>query len=563
VKVEGQALPREHHLLGAYITKAVNRISSARLLYLDGSASSSDFPLSNTDFFVPGKQIEILAGPADQPVSLFKGIVVRIGLKVRDHSASELIVDCRHQAVKLTVGRKARTFQKITDGDIISELLSNVGLAGNVESTTVTHEHQYQHNATDWDFLLSRADANGKLVFTNGDKVDVKKPVFSGSPVCTLKFGATILEFDGEIDSRTQFAAVKSITWDPAQQSVLQKDAADPAVSGPGNFSTSKLAGVVGLQEYDLLHVSISDAEAQAWADAQWLKSQMSRSGGRIKCEGIGTVNPGDIVTLDGVGDRFKGNVFVSGVRQDFDLVHGWKTHIQFGNTDKWFVAEADVSAPKAGALVPAASGLQIGIVTSNEDPKGEHRVRVRLPLVTKDQDGIWARVASIDAGSDRGFFIRPEIKDEVVVGFLDDDPGKPVILGMLNSSAKAAPLKGSDDNNEKVYQSRSKMKLYFNDDTKVLKLETPAGNRVTLSEDEKTLKLEDQNGNKIEMTQDGITIQSSKALALKAKTEANLESGTAFSAKGGTELKLQGTSSAELSSSATTKIKGGLVQLN
>ena len=39
----------------------------------------------------------------------------------------------------------------------------------------------------------------------------------------------------------------------------------------------------------------------------------------------------------------------------------------------------------------------------------------------------------------------------------------------MLHSSAKAAPLEGSDDNHEKIYQSRSKMKLYFNDDTKVL----------------------------------------------------------------------------------------------
>ncbi|MGX2040178.1 hypothetical protein ACWJKU_08595 [Methylocaldum sp. MU1018] len=41
------------------------------------------------------------------------------------------------------------------------------------------------------------------------------------------------------------------------------------------------------------------------------------------------------------------------------------------------------------------------------------------------------------------------------------------------------------------------------------------------------------------------------------------MESGTSFSAKGGTELKLEGTVGAEISSTATTKVKGGLVQIN
>jgi len=182
---------------------------------------------------------------------------------------------------------------------------------------------------------------------------------------------------------------------------------------------------------------------------------------------------------------------------------------------------------------------------------------------VNNDEDGVWARIASLDAGDDRGFFFRPEISDEVVVGFFEDDPRRAVILGMLHSSKKAAPLKGSDDNHEKVYQSRSKMKLYFNDDKKVMELSTPAGNTITLSEDDKAIKVVDQNGNKIEMTSDGITVESSKALTLKAGTELKLESGTSFGVKGGTELKLEGTASAELSCSATTTVKGGIVQIN
>ncbi len=95
------------------------------------------------------------------------------------------------------------------------------------------------------------------------------------------------------------------------------------------------------------------------------------------------------------------------------------------------------------------------------------------------------------------------------------------------------------------------------------MRLETPAGNKLTLSEEDKAIKIEDQNGNKIMMTSDGIKIESTKAIALKAGTELTIESGTSLKAKGGTNLKLEGTSGVELSSTAITTIKGSLIKLN
>jgi Rhs element Vgr protein len=563
VKVDGKAVDRSYQLLAAYVTKVTNKISAARLIYLDGAASSSDFPLSNSDTFLPGKEIEILAGTGNDPVSIFKGIVIRQSLKVREHAAPQLLIECRHKSVKLTVGRKNSYFFDQTDSDIISSLLDKAGVGSDVESTKVKHKEQVQYQCTDWDFILMRVEANGKLIFTNDDKVKVKAPVFSGTPVCSLQFGSTILEMDAEIDARMQYKAVKSFSWDPAQQNILEKDAADPNVSGPGNLKTDDLAAVIALDHYPLRHSAVTEGEAQAWADSEWLMSKMNKVGGRAKCEGLATLNPGDIATFTGVGDRYNGDVFVTGIRHDFDLVKGWKTHIQFGRPDKRLSDESDISQAKASALLPGVSGLQIGVVVSNEDPDKEHRVRVRMPLLNNDEDGTWARVAALDAGNERGFFFRPEVGDEVILGFINDDPRRAVLLGMLHSSAKPAPVKGSDDNDEKMYQSRSKMKLYFDDKKKIMKFETPAGNKITLNEDDKSLRIQDQNGNKIEMTIDGIKIESSKKLELKAGTELKLESSTSFNAKGGTELKLEGTSSAEISSTAMTKVKGSLVQIN
>ena len=545
------------------MVKTVNRISSARLVYLDGAAASSDFPLSNAATLIPGKDVEVLAGAGQSPVSLFKGVVIQQALKVRDHTAPQLIVHCRHKAAKLTVGRKNAYFMDQKDSDIISSLIDGAGLTADVEATTATHQQQVQYRSTDWDYLLARARANGKLVFTNDDKVTVKAPAASGEAALTLQFGSTVLELDAEIDARLQYAGVKGISWDPAQQSVVTSDASSPSAASPGNLSSDDLAAVVGLPGVDLRHAAIGEDEAKAWAEAEWLCSKLSKVSGRAKCEGIATCNPGDFAELAGAGDRYNGTVLITGVRHDFDQVQGWKTHVQFGGVAGPHAEDPDRSAPAAGRLLPAVRGLQVGVVTSNEDPDGEHRVRVRLPLVDDAEDGIWARVASLDAGDDRGFFFRPEIGDEVVVGFFDDDPRRAVILGMLHSSAKAAPLAGSDDNHEKMYQSRSKMKLSFNDDTKVITLETPAGNSITLSEKEKTLAIVDQNKNKIEMTPDGITIESCKELTLKAKTDLKLDATKGLDAKSGQALKLAGTASAEISSSASTTVKGGTVQIN
>lgn len=559
VKVGDQAVGREHQLVSASILKAVNKISSARLVYLDGAPSSGDFPLSNADTFLPGAQVEVLAGPTDDQVSLFKGVVVRQSIRVRERTASQLVVDCRHAAFKLTVGRKNACFFDQTDSDTITALLGDADVDAEVEDTTVTHPQLVQFRATDWDFLLARADANGAIVLTNDDKVVVKPPPTRSEAVAELQFGATLLELDARIDARLQFAAVKSVTWDPARQELVEKNAEDPGTDGPGNVPPDDLAGVAALEVAQLRHAALDETEAQAWADATWRKARLNKVSGRAKCEGIATINPGDFVTLSGVGQRYSGDVLVTGVRHEADPVQGWKTHVQFGSVDRWLLEDED---PRGSGLLPPVGGLQIGIVTSNEDEDGEHRVRVRLPLVDNEGDGVWARVASPDAGAERGFFFRPELGDEVIVGFLEQDPRRAVILGMLHSSAKPAPLEGSDDNHEKVYQSRSKLKLHFDDDKKIITLETPAGNKLILSEDEKVIRLVDQNGNKLELTEDGIKLESAKALELKAGTDIKFDATSALEGKG-SDVKFEASASAELTASATTIVKGGLVKIN
>ncbi len=563
VKVNGRVIERVNQLLSASVTKMAGKISAARLVYLDGNASAGSFPLSNSDVFIPGKSIEIEAGSQGNIVSLFKGIIIRQSIKIRDHSSPQLIVDCRHKAIKLTVGRKNAYFFDKKDSEVIETIIGNAAIQGSIEDTSVVHKQLVQYYSTDWDFLMTRAQANGKLVYTNDDTIVVKKPVYPGQAVFTLHYGATILEMDAEIDSRYQYRGVKSFSWDAANQELIENEANDPGSQASGNLSAEDLSETVGLDHLRLQQGMLTEAESRAWADAKWHQSAMNRVSGRIKCEGIGNIQPGDTVQLSGVGDRFNGDLLVSGIRQSFDPADGWKTNLQFGNDDSWFGSDDEITAPKAGALLPAVNGLQIGIVVDNEDPEGEFRVRVKMPLVDNAESGTWARVSTLDAGNQRGFFFRPEVGDEVILGFLDDDPRQAIILGMLHSSALAAPLTGSNENHEKLYQSREGLKLYFNDEKKVIRLETPAGKKFIMDDgEEQLIRLEDENGNKFEMNAQGIKIESAMALELKAVTDLKLE-GLNLGIKGSASMKAEASGSLELTSSGSMVIKGSIVQIN
>ncbi len=560
---DGKEISGEYHLIAISVSKAVNKIPSARVTLLDGDVALENFEVSNSDLFIPGKEIEILAGYHSEESTIFKGIIINHGIKMRKNKPSILTVECKDQAIKMTAGRKSGFYAESTDSDVIDEIIGDYGFESDIESTQTKHKEMVKYYTTDWDFIVTRAEVNGKLVIVDDGKVTVAAPDTSQDPVLSLIHGATIMEFEAEIDARYQFSNVKCSSWDYATQKMLEEESDDPDFKDHGNIAPSELSGVIELDEFSLCHTGqVADQELKAWADSKLLKSRMAKIIGRVKCQGFGDIKPGLMLNLDGVGDRFNGNTFVTAVRQQITSKN-WETDIQFGLSPKWFSKNEEIIDTPASGLLPGILGLQIGVVTQlQDDPNGEDRVLVRIPVIDSKDEGIWARVASLDAGNERGAFFRPEIDDEVVLGFLNDDPRDPVVLGMLNSSAKPAPIAASDDNHEKGFFSRSKMKLVFNDDEISFKIVTPNENTIIISDDAGSVIFEDENSNKIEMSADGILIESASDINIKASGDVNIE-GTNTNVKAGSQFKAEGSSGAELSTSATAVVKGSLVQIN
>jgi uncharacterized protein involved in type VI secretion and phage assembly len=192
-----------------------------------------------------------------------------------------------------------------------------------------------------------------------------------------------------------------------------------------------------------------------------------------------------------------------------------------------------------------------------DQDPQGEYRVLVTLPVLQQSQGvGVWARFGSFYASKAIGSFFYPEIGDEVVVAFLSGDPRYPVILGSLYSAKNPPPSQPTAANNLKMFMTRSKLHMDFDEDQKAISLITPAGQSLKINDTEKSITLTDANGNSLTMSASGVVINSgTKDITISAGNSVTVTAKSAFSATG--------TGSAKLTSTGMVQVQGATVALN
>ncbi len=557
IRVGGVDIPRLLEVTGVAVFKGIGRIPFARIELLDGDPAGQTFAVSEGDLFAPGGELEVLAGYHSQEDSIFKGIIVGQKIRVRQLGRGLLTVICRHPLYQATMTVHNRTWKDLSDADAISDIFTEYDVDLKSSSEGVNHQSLIQYQSTAWDFAVTRARASGLFLIPTDAGADLVKPDFSGEPVLSLQFGATVFELDAEFDIREQPTSVVATSWDPSSQEIIEVVGAEPSLPDAGSLSPTGMAATHG-QNLALRHAgAISEEELQAFADGVLLLQRLGSIVGRVQCTGSPAPLPGTILKLDGAGTRFSGSFLISAVRHT--LAAGtWKTEIQFGIPK----SPAPVKNP-AAEMIPATRGLQIGVVEQLEnDPEGEFRIQVRLPVLGESAEPIFARLASFDAGDNRGGTYFPEIGDEVVVAFLADDPRHAIVLGSLHSSARPTPISPEDDNPTKGYFSREGLKLVFDDKKKSIRLETPGGRILTLDDEAGEIRIADQNGNTLVLDASGISMESAKDLTLKAAATFGIE-GVNVSAEASGSFTASSGAGAELSASGNTVIKGALVQIN
>lgn len=561
----------------------VNRIASATIVLMDGGAidvGNSPFTNSEGNDFIPGNEVEIQLGYESKNTSVFKGIIVSQRITVRN-GKSQLEVKCRDKAIKMTKGRLNAIFEKKKDSDAISTIAGNYGLQTTIDATTTEFPVLMQYNCYDWDFVVIRAEINSMMVVTDKNNLLVKKYDFSKSPGYEINAGQYVIDIDLSLDSENIAGTYELTAWDDSEQKAnsVSKNLDDSL--NQGNLSAKKMSDVTikgNSQRYS--SATVAKEELTSWSEAMVNKAVLSKIRGTVKVPGTADIIAGDLVKISGFTDRFNGNAFVSGVRHS---VHdgAWLTTLQIGKSPEWHATLPDVQDINASGLLPAANGTQIATVKKiNEDPDGNFRVQVTLPSFTGDgQDtGLWARLAFPYASKEAGFFFFPEIGDEVIVTFINNDPRFPVITGAVYSK-KNTPKETPDEKNQfKSIYSKSGINIRFDDEDKILTIQTPGENIFTLDDKEKSITVKDSNDNSLKMDESGIALKSAKDISLTADGKINIKGtdtvniestadvtmkGMNVQAEANTGFTAKGNATAEVSASGQTTIKGAMVMIN
>lgn len=583
VKVAGDAIPDSIEVHSMEIEMGVNKIAEAKIIVLDGDPSEGNFEISSGDTFVPGKAVVIEAGYDNKNKVIYKGIITKQVIQVDDELGPTLEIECRDQAIKMAVGRNCLTFSKKKDSEIISSIIGNYSdLENDITDTTYQWPEQVQYYVSDWDYILTRAEANGMIVTDINNKVSVVKPDATTTSVITVEYGENLLECKANLNSVSQLGSTKASSWDFKTQAIVSEDSSNDH-AGAGNITSKKLSDVVGLSDYTIQTTAPLESSCLTdWTKAQLVKSEYAKILGDLKILGTDKPLPGTYITLAGLGDRLNGDHIVGSIVHEISD-GDWTTEVSIGLSEEWFSERPDVMAPSASGLLPGVSGLMNGTVKKMyEDPDSQYRILVDIPMFDANGEGIWARLSNFYSTNGAGVFFMPEVGDEVVLGFLNEDPRFPIILGSLYSSSKLKPsddYSASEKNPKKAIVSKSGITIEFDDENKVFTINTPAKNTVILSDKDKKISLKDQNDNSIEMSDDGITIKSSKAITIQSEKKVEIKGDQGISVESssgdvetkGTNIKetanaqytAKGSASAEVQGGGELTLKGAMVKIN
>jgi len=583
IQINGAKIKDIVEILEISIQVEVNKIASATILIADGGAIGVvNDPFSNSEGndFIPGNEIEISLGYDNTRNSVFKGIIISQGLMVKN-GRSELLITCKDKAVKMTKGRFNAIFQDKKDSDVFKSIAGKYGLALTTDATATTLPLIMQYNCSDWDFLIIRAETNSMTVLTDKNNLIIKTINFGAEPKSEINSTQFIIDIDLVLDSEKIAGNYQLTAWDVKSQAKTETTVPINDSLSQGNLTAKKLSAAV--DNGDSKHYSsshLSTAELKSWGDSLADKAVLSKIQGKISVPGTTAIQAGDLINLSGFSARFNGKAYISKVNH---ILHDgeWITTLTVGKSPQWHSALPDVQEALASGLIPPVNGNQIALVKKiDADPDGNYRVLVTLPVFsgTGQETGIWARLAFPYASKDAGFFFFPEVGDEVILSFINNDPRYPVITGALYN-AKNKPKETADAKNQfKSIYTKSGINIRFDDENKILTIETPGKNVFLLDDKNKTISLKDMSGNSVVMSDSGIVMDSPKDIKISAKGNVNISATSNITLKANADVKVdglnivnnaqvgftgKGSATAEISASGQTTVKGAMVMIN
>lgn len=496
---------------------------------------------------------------------LISGEITALETHFTTGSQAPMIIRGYDQSHRLYRGYHNRSFQNMTDTDILRKIIQEVGItAGTIEDTGVPHDYVFQENQTNMEFLRERAARNGFELFVRDGKLYFRQP--SQDQSLKLTWLKELTSFQVRVTSAEQVSAVEVRGWDYKQKrAIVATSSSNTSLTetqhGKGSRTSSSFQGQPGSPKLIMVDQPITtDREAEIMAKALFNELCDEFVHADAQAEGHPAIRPGCVVTLEGEEmGKYSGEYYITETHHIFSE-RVYKTAFSV----RGLRGGSLLSLLKPSTRLQPGQTLLIGKVTNNQDPDGLGRVRVKFPTLTENHESQWARVVAIGAGNSRGFDCLPEINDEVLVGFEHGDIHRPFVIGGLWNGVDPTPEPVANSVTSsgvrlRTFKTRTGHELqfveedkgaskkgirltsvyghqiYLDDSSQQIEIHTKNGHKVVLDDRNKKIAIDSAGGHQYVMNDmsRSISMTSTGSVSIKAKTTLDLEASGIVTVKG------------------------------
>lgn len=276
-----------------------------------------------------GKTFSVEFGPPGEAGPTFAGRVSGLEGNYLPERDPEFLILAEDRFQDLRMERRTRTFEDMTDQDVIQQIASQHGLTARVDLEGPTHKILAQVNQSDLAFLRERAAALDAEMWIDDRTLYAQARSRRSSGSIAFAYGKDLLEFSVLADLAHQRTAVRVTGWDVASKKPIDEEAGVKTIQaelGGRRAGSTVLEALAPRTERVALTVPLSKDEAKKIAEARYRNRARGFVRGQGTVDGSVKLRVGATVELSKLGPFFDGPYYVTLARHTFDVLNGYRT---------------------------------------------------------------------------------------------------------------------------------------------------------------------------------------------------------------------------------------------
>lgn len=280
-----------------------------------------------------GVELALRVGDSDTEAVIFAGRIMGLEAHYPQTRPPEIVVLAEDRLQDLRMTRRTRTFEDVTDEDVIAQIASEHSLQSDVSLTGPTHTVLAQVNQSDLAFVRERARACGAEAWVIDSTLYVlRREDRTGDPI-RLTYGQNLIEFSVMADLANQRTGLTVSGWDVRAKEAISHEATPSILSSELNGRQSGaqiLQDTLGARKEMIVHHAPANTrEAQVLAEAEFRQIARQFVTGTGITDGDGRIQVGATIEIGGLDDMFNGRYYVVEVSHMFDNTFGYQTRFR------------------------------------------------------------------------------------------------------------------------------------------------------------------------------------------------------------------------------------------